>query len=98
MTQMLVKYTGDWADEMDVYGFRLTTKENWDAFVRRVHQYFQDENGSYSYYVGTNEEIIYESPEDVLRDFDVEEIADEEAQVITKLFGNYYGDTGPEFA
>lgn len=93
---LLITYHGDWADEMDVHGFFLTTQTRWNNYVEGVREHFEN-NSEHSYYVGTNEEIIYESAEMVLNDYDVKEISSEDAEVIKKYFGKGYGFTGPDF-
>ncbi|TFG99045.1 hypothetical protein E4H12_04075 [Candidatus Thorarchaeota archaeon] len=92
---LLVTYNSNWADEMDIDGFYLTTQFRWDRFVERVNSHFKDKD-DYTYYIGTNEEIVYESVEMLLSDFKVEEITAEEATLVLKLFGKGFGFTGPD--
>ena len=100
---LFIEYNSNWADEMDVNGFFITTKELWDERVEAFRKHFEDEP-FLTYYVGTNEEIEYLMFEDVLNDFTITEITEEEAKVLDKLFGYNdgdfvgvcYGFTGPE--
>lgn len=80
---ILVKFDDNWADEMDVSGFKLY--DNIDAWKKRVDEC--DEEGYYTeVYFGTNEYNEYDSMDEFLRNFEVLEITDEYAAVIETLF------------
>lgn len=91
---LLVKFQADWADEFDVYGFALTSREEWDLYCERLDDVAWPQCRSF----GTNEEIQWESKEDHLQAFDVKKIDEEHVFLLKKLFsprpkgGNlYYG-------
>jgi hypothetical protein len=83
----LVKYDGNWADEMDISGFRVFTNEAWNEYLEA----WGKEEYPYSFYVGTNEEVEIYDFEELVRDFTVKDITDKEAAVIVKFFGKDYG-------
>jgi hypothetical protein len=97
---LLVKYDSNWADEMDVAGFYVTTREKWNDYVERVRRHFEGRS-ELTYYIGTNEEICYERVEDLLRDFTLVDITDEQAETLRTLFQSWgstvsFGFTGPD--
>lgn len=81
---LLVKFSDNWADEIDLEGFRVVTREAYDAYVtKRLKQY---PNG-FCRYFGTNEENEYASFQDYLdQTVTCEEITEEEAKVLEKFF------------
>jgi len=85
--KLLVKYDSNWADEMDIEGFKVFTDEQWEDHQKAFQKRFKEDK-VYTYYVGTNEEIEYSSFKEFMRDFKVSEITDEEAAVLEKLFDN----------
>lgn len=82
----LVKYDSNWADEMDIDGFKVLTNEQWEKYQQDFKKHFKEE--CYSYYVGTNEEIEYSDFDEFISDFKASEITNEEAAVLEKLFDN----------
>lgn len=58
----LVKYNNNWADEMDIDGFALFTKEEYDEFISIVNKICDllRAGETFEYYVGTNEIIIHD--------------------------------------
>ncbi len=85
---LLVKFEGNWADEMDIYGCHVMTKEQWEFKKNEInHTPFPQEVN-----FGTNEYEEYETPEQYLRHFEVIEITEVEAEIINRLFGAYYGE------
>jgi hypothetical protein len=83
----LVKYDSNWADEMDIDGFQLFTDKQWEKYQKDFQKRFKKDK-SYTYYVGTNEDIEYGDFDEFMSDFKVSEITDEEAAVLEKLFDN----------
>ena len=83
----LVKYDSNWADEMDIDGFRLFTDKQWEKYQKDFQKHFKKDK-RYTYYVGTNEDIEYGDFDGFMSDFKVSEITDEEAAVLSKLFDN----------
>lgn len=69
---VLLKYEGNWADELDVEGAAIVTREDWEVTVQAVKEYFgSGENRKLSNWIGTNEEIVYTSFDDWYSDYDV---------------------------
>lgn len=88
MDKVLVKWSSNWADEMDVEGFDIMKKTDWDALKKKI---LKKEN--FCIYIGTNEEIDYASGEDLLSEIKVKKITPEEEKVIKKFVGSSYGFT-----
>lgn len=84
MGKLLIKFKGDWADEMDVYGFTIISEEKW-AFKKLEweHTPFPQEC-----MVGTNEYVEYKDMQEYLKNFKVKEISEDEIKCIQKFFGN----------
>jgi len=80
----LVKYSSNWADEMDVDGFRTMTEKQYKEWGKEWKKTFK-EDGEYTFYIGTNEDIPYEDYESLMADFTVEDITKEEFETINKL-------------
>lgn len=93
---LLVKYEANWADEIDVSGFTVLTKEQWDQNVERIKRHF-DEESELTCYIGTNEQIDYYNADEALQDFKVTEITDEQAEVLHQLFGRSWGSVKASF-
>lgn len=70
MKKILVKFSSNRADEMDIEGLYVTTAEDHEAFKKSVIDYFNN-GGSITYYVGTNEEIEYKSSDELLNCYEV---------------------------
>lgn len=79
MSKHLVKFQKDWADELDVYGFKilddteLQDLENWTI-------------NSVEFYFGTNEG--WEEGEVTMSDFTITSIDDEEEEILVRLIGS----------
>ena len=58
----LVKYSDNWADEMDIDGFALLTEELYDEFISMVNKIREllRAGETFEYYVGSNEFIFYD--------------------------------------
>ncbi len=85
MSKLLVIFKDNWADEMDIVGFNILTKEQWEYKELEIRETpFPKEVG-----VGSNEQITYDNVEQYLAMFTILEISDEEEKTIRKFFGNY---------
>jgi hypothetical protein len=92
--KVLVKFDDNWADEMDVSGFKIF--DNLDAWEKCVNEFTKnrfdgeepedDEENYFEVYFGTNEYNEYESMDEFISNFDIAEISDEEAVAIEKIF------------
>lgn len=91
----LIKYSSNWADEMDISGFSVKSEERYKKW-RNAWKLLFKEDGDYTFHIGTNEEVEYNSFEEFISDFKIKEISEEDAIVIK----NHFGDTDgffPEF-
>lgn len=78
MIYVLVNWSDNWSDEMDLEGFTLMSKVEWESVVANTATYFKD-NGSYEAGFGTNESNEYESFDRWLENFKTVELSEEEA-------------------
>lgn len=80
--KILVKFSKDWADEFDVKGWKVfDTREQW--------QQHRDQISKGEFYFGTNEG--WDGSEFADSDFDTQQLTDEDAQVLTDIFGYEWG-------
>ena len=84
---LLVIFDEDYADEFDVYGFRIMSKDKWDEFVEATKKI----NYPIEIYFGTNEAIEYESSKEVLRSFKLSELSNMDAACIKSHFKHDFG-------
>lgn len=82
---ILVKFNDNYADEFDVDGFRLYTKENWIKIEALISAHFK-ENGEWEFYFGTNEGIEYYDLETLVSTLVISEVSEEEVKTLIKLF------------
>ncbi len=87
----LIKYEDNWADEMDIYGFHILSDETWEKFLALLDRVNELPNFQLNIGVGSNEDIDYDSVEDLLKVFTASDISDDEAAVIQKNFKLPYG-------
>lgn len=92
---LLIKHENNWSDEMDIYGFVVWPEEDWQGFLEDYQKVFA-KCVPLEWYVGTNEYIIFEDYDQFLNSFEVVALSDDEAKVITTLFGHFYGFFPPE--
>lgn len=86
----LIKFSDNWADEMDVEGFVVLSEEDKNEcfdFLKREY----GEGGDV--YFGTNQYKEYKSLEKILEQYDIDEISEDEAKLLENFFGKriYYG-------
>ena len=84
---VLVKFEDNWADEMNISGWRTYLKEDWDKYVESV----PSDSFPCTKYVGTNEEIEYENRKEYFNKFKVVPITEEECRTLNKLFNGEQG-------
>jgi len=90
---LLVKYSGDWADEFQCEEFCIIpNRAKYDAWIAAVKSNI--DNGQNEFYFGTNEFHTFEDIDDLTRDLEVTEITDEEAAVFNKYFRGSFGTSG----
>lgn len=81
--KILVSYSSNWADEINIGGKKVLTKNDWDNICQEVKSIFEKTN-LLTHYVGTNEYIEYSSYEDWFLCYQVKEITDDEATILEK--------------
>lgn len=84
MQQYLAKYEADYADEFDVYGLAVLTEEDKNYFDNLPEQ-------QYCHSFGSNDAIEYETKAELLSNYTWTELYKEEAELVIKLIGKYYG-------
>ena len=89
MKRTLIKWDSNWADEMDIQGFVIVPTEEANEFNRKLSEL----KCSFVICVGTNEEIDYDSGQDLLNDLDFTELTEEQYKVIDETIGEEYGHT-----
>lgn len=87
--KLLVKFEKNYADEFDVYGFKIFDKEEWDILFEEIKN--SDKKTSYNCSFGTNEGWEDEPISDFVHDFETKELEDKEAFRCIEIFGVEYG-------
>lgn len=85
---MLVQTHDNWADEMDIYGYRIMTVAKYQTRLVELQAEFEEQDGSYLWYIGTNEEIEYENFDNFLETLTVTVLTQSEAQNLVKVLGS----------
>ena len=93
MERVLVKWSSNWADEMDIEGFSIMKSEEWESYKKKVRLL-----KNFCVYIGTNEEIDYASGEDLLEEIVVRNITPAEEKTLKKLVGANFGHNDFLFA
>lgn len=74
MKNILVKFSDDWADEIDFVGYKIFKEADWNKFKGQLINYKE----SWQHYIGTNECLEFYSGEDFLNHCEAEyEVSDE---------------------
>ncbi len=79
---VLLKFSDNWADEMDVEGFLVVSKEYW---LKREAE-LGEEQDALHLCIGTNEYLEWEDGETLLDSIEVLELEDAHAQLLAKQF------------
>lgn len=87
----LVKFEADWADEHDVYGFRVfdDQEEIQKQFLYAETYWKVYPNKEVEMSFGSNEWMTYEDYESYRRSFDLIDVTDEDFEVLKDKFGGY---------
>ena len=81
MSEFLVKFNADYADEFNIKGFSIFSSiKEWEEYKAE----FPDTDIRWCF--GTNEQIEWETKEDFLKCFSIQELNSQESQIIKKLF------------
>jgi len=90
MKKLLVKFDSNWADEMDADGFQVMTEVEFEDYKKVVGKVFKVASvPGWSFGIGTNEEIEFESEQDFFRCVEPTEISDEDYETFKKYFTKY---------
>lgn len=90
---ILLRFNGNWADEMDVDGFVLMGKKDWDEYKEQVISQFGPNERSVS--IGTNEEIIFSDADEYLNEITEIEVSEDQADFVVSIFGSTQFGTFP---
>ena len=82
MTQILVKFSANWANEISLNGWELYSRLAWGNVETAIlgHKY------PTTTYVGSNQDITFNSAKELLDAYTVEQISDEDAEILKRLF------------
>ena len=75
----LVKYRDNWADEIEIYGFRVMHDDQLEKWKQRIPN-------DYVFGIGSNEEIEYETKQDLLDCITVIPLDANQAKMMYDLF------------
>ena len=89
MEQVLVKWSDNWADEMNIEGFNIFTKTEWNEFKTKL----KNAKKEFTIGVGSNEDINYKDGRKLLSNLSAKEITEDESKIIKKFLGNNWGHT-----
>ena len=92
----LIKFTGNWEDEMDVGGFSSMATGQFTQWAKTVEEVAKkiDEGHSFEWYFSINEWIDWNSGKDFKEAFSCEVITDEEAEVLKRLLLHEFASYG----
>ena len=87
---VLVSMSTDWFDEMDVDGFQVMTRAEWNTYFASLGTEIIFPHISY---VGTNEEVDFETKEGYLYHISVYPLTEVQSISIKEIIGTCYGFT-----
>lgn len=87
MDKVIVKFEGNWADEMDISGFEIFDRSQWDIFSQKILDYTHELHLC----IGTNEHLEYETTEEFMDNITVESLTRDEYNVINNKVGVRFG-------
>lgn len=85
--KILARWKDNWADEMDLEGFKVFSKSGWEKYFNQMMALKTE----LDFVVGSNEIITYEDGEDVLSNITYQEIDELEANNLKRIFKNKCG-------
>lgn len=92
MKYYVCTFSDNWADEMDLEGFRLMTEDEKDEMIKDIKKRFRS-GGSIGF--GSNESNEYEDADEVLGTLSYEQITKAEYDTIARVIGTSFGEQGP---
>ena len=84
MEYILVRFHTNWADEMDIDGFEVMTKEEWNKNLSILDRHFE-KHEFLEIPFGTNESNEDYTKESFLAEFTLKEITEDDFKVFEKL-------------
>lgn len=87
-TYYLVKFEDNWADEMNIYGFKLFKNDEFEILQKKISSI----TGSIVIGFGTNQDNEYDDYNDLLNCFEIIPISLEKYNLLMELFP--YGEFG----
>lgn len=93
---LLLKFSENYADEFDVYGFIALSEQDWEDYKTKVRELIGDNTFDYGF--GTNESIDFNDADSYIDSFNEKKITDEEYAFLLKNFNrtHYSGWDGKE--
>lgn len=91
---VLIVFDSNWADEVDIEGFKIVKKEYWENVKLGLEH--GDDLFPFSYSIGTNQEDEINTKEEFLRTFRAKEITEGEVSTLMSLL-NKYESKNPDF-
>lgn len=92
--KVLVTWDSNWADEMDISGFKIFNEDEWNTFKETVSK----RKHQFTIFVGTNEDIDYDNGKMLLEELTIKKLSEDEYKVIKKFVGEEFGFTDFEQA
>ena len=83
MSKVLIKWSDNWADEMDIEGFVVENKEKANEWLHNMKSITKH----FDICIGTNEEINYDNGEKFAETIIIRDITKEDEKSLIKLFG-----------
>ena len=84
----LIKFKDNWADEMDLDGFRVCSDEE----TNKIKDAMDKLEFPLEIYFGTNEAVDYHSKESLMNSFTITRIEHSTASLLISYLGKEYGD------
>lgn len=102
MSKKLFKFSSNWADEMDVYSYAIVdTKDALWADYENIMNAPKDKRNEEGNWVcigvGSNEELEYDTVQELLDEIEVTDITEEQAFIITKKLGKEWGNPSIDY-
>ena len=85
----LVIFDGNYADEFDVSGFDIKS----GSTLSKIFDNLENYDDRISIYFGTNEDLEFESGQELLDSLTITELSDSDKEVLKRLFGGAFGIT-----
>ncbi len=92
MKYYLLIWKSNWADEMDVGGYKVLTENKYKVFDDNSKK-IEKIRRSFSIGVGTNEDIDYRNPRELLNEITVKEISEDYYKMLQNLGLTSFGNT-----